>query len=190
VAGGAAGPSRGGPEGAGAVQKALPELIEAIAREHPGERVELWFMDEARIGRKGRLTHVWYRKGVRPRGLRQQGFASAYLLGAVRPEREAGVALVLPDVSTAAMDVFLAELGRAVPAGAHAALLLDGAGWHVSEALTVPANLTLIPLPPYSLELVWGLACQALTIAASPSRLLSGVQPAGDRSRRSEGSPL
>ena len=110
-------------------------------------------MDEARIGQKGRLTHVWYQKGVRPRGLRQQGFASAYLFGAVCPEREAGVALVLPEVSTAAMDVFLAELGRAVPAGAHAALLLDRAGWHVSEALTVPANLTLIPLPPYSPEL-------------------------------------
>jgi len=153
VAEGAAGPSRGGPEGAGAVQRALPELIEAVAREHPGERVELWFMDEARIGQKGRLTHVWHQKGVRPRGLRQQGFASAYLFGAVCPEREAGVALVLPDVSTAAMDVLLAELGRAVPAGAHAALLLDRAGWHVSEALTVPANLTLIPLPPYSPEL-------------------------------------
>src|SRR5215207_6338628 len=128
VAEGPAGPSRGGPEGAGAVQKTLPELIETIAREHPGERVELWFMDEARIGQKGRLTHVWYQKGVRPRGLRQQGFASAYLFGAVCPEPEAGVALVLPEVSTAAMDVFLAELGRAVPAGAHAALLLDRAG--------------------------------------------------------------
>ena len=70
-------------------------------------------MDEARVGQKGRLTHVWYQKGVRPRGPRQQGFASAYLFGAVCPEREAGVALVLPEVSTAAMGVFLAELGRA-----------------------------------------------------------------------------
>ena len=110
-------------------------------------------MDEARIGQKGRLTHVWYQKGVRPRGPRQQGFASAYLFGAVCPEREAGVALVLPEVSTAAMDVFLAELSRAVPAGSHAALVLDGAGWHVSEELSVPPNLALIHPPPYSPEL-------------------------------------
>src|SRR3954451_13484839 len=34
-----------------------------------------------------------------------------------------------------------------------ACLLLDGAGWHVSEGLTVPANLTLIHPPPYSPEL-------------------------------------
>ena len=74
------------------------------------------------------------------------------------PERGEGVALVLPEVSTAAMDVFLAELARAVPAGTHAALVLDGAGWHVSEDLTVPANLTLIHPPPYSPELEPGRA--------------------------------
>ena len=51
------------------------------------------------------------------------------------------------------MDLFLAELARAVPAGTHAALVLDGAGWHVSEDLTVPPNLTLIHPPPYSPEL-------------------------------------
>jgi DDE superfamily endonuclease len=148
-----AGPPRGGPEGAGAVQKALPGLIEGVAREHPRERVELWFTDEARVGQKGQVTHVWYQKGVRPRGARQQGFSSAHLFGAVCPEREAGVALVLPEVSTAAMSVFLAELSRPLPSGTQAALVLDGAGWHVSEGLTVPANLTLIQLPPYSPEL-------------------------------------
>jgi DDE superfamily endonuclease len=60
---------------------------------------------------------------------------------------------VLPEVSTAAMSVFLAELSRSLPSGTRAALVLDGAGWHVSEGLTVPANLTLIQLPPYSPEL-------------------------------------
>jgi hypothetical protein len=53
--------------------------------------------------------------------VRQQGFASAHLFGAVCPERGEGVALVLPEVSTAAMGLFLAELARAVPAGTHAA---------------------------------------------------------------------
>src|SRR3954471_23448763 len=154
VAEGAAGPPRGRPEGAGALQKNLPDLIRGVADRHPeAGRVELWFMDEARVGQKGGVTHVWYQKGMRPRGVRQQGFSSAYLFGAVCPERGKGIALVLPEVSTAAMDVFLAELARAVPAGTHAALVLDGAGWHVSEGLTVPANLTLIHPPPYSPEL-------------------------------------
>src|SRR4029453_12469223 len=121
-------PPRGRSEGTGEVQKTLPDLIEGLAREHTGERIELWFMDEARVGQKGGVTPVWYQKGVRPRGVRQQGFASAYLFGAVCPERGEGVALVLPEVSTAAMDVFLAELARAVAAGTHAPLALGGAG--------------------------------------------------------------
>ena len=125
-----------------------------VAADHPeAGRVELWFMDEARIGQKGRVTHVWYQKGVRPHGLQQQGFASAHLFGAVCPERDTGVALAMPEVSTAAMGLFLAELPRSLPPGTHAALVLDGAGWHVSPDLEVPANLTLIRLPPYSPEL-------------------------------------
>ena len=110
-------------------------------------------MDEARIGQKGGVTHVWYQKGVRPRGVRQQGFASAYLFGAVCPARDAGVALVLPTVSAAGMQVMLDELGQAVAPDAHAVVLMDRAGWHVAHELEVPANLTLVFLPAYSPEL-------------------------------------
>jgi hypothetical protein len=85
--------------------------------------------------------------------VREHRYASAQLFGAVCPERGAGVALILPKVSTAAMNIFLAELARAVPAGAHAVLVLDRAGWHTSRDLVVPDNLTLVHLPPYSPEL-------------------------------------
>lgn len=39
-------------------------------------------------------------------------------------------------------------------------MVLDGAGWHDARALEVPANVTLVPLPPYSpqlnpMERVW-----------------------------------
>jgi hypothetical protein len=109
--------------------------------------------DEARIGQKGRVTHVWYQKGQRPRGMREQRFASAHLFGAICPERDAGVALVLPEASTVAMGVFLVELARAIPAGTHAVLVLDRAGWHISPELQVPKSLTLVHLPSYSPEL-------------------------------------
>ena len=37
---------------------------------------------------------------------------------------------------------------------AHAVLICDGAGWHQrGKRLKVPANITLIRLPPYSPEL-------------------------------------
>ncbi len=128
--------------------------MSGVAAAHPeAERVELWFMDEARVGQKGRTTHVWYEKGIRPRGVRDIGFASTWLFGAACPERDEAVALVLPEVSTAAMNRFLAEVGGAVPPEVHAVLVLDRAGWHTSRGLEVPANLTLVHLPPYAPEL-------------------------------------
>lgn len=125
-----------------------------VAARHPAtDRVELWFADEARIGQKGRVTHVRHQKGQRPRGVREQRYASVQLFGAVCPERGTGVALVLPEVSTAAMNLFLAELAQVVPSGTHAVVVLDRAGWHLSADLAAPANLTIAHLPAYSPEL-------------------------------------
>jgi hypothetical protein len=45
------------------------------------------------------------------------------------------------------------EISTAVPAGAHAVVILDQAGWHMSDRLNVPANITLLPLTPRSPEL-------------------------------------
>jgi transposase len=55
---------------------------------------------------------------------------------------------VLPFANTEAMNAHLAEIARTVATGAHAILVLDGAG-----ALTVPDNITLLHLPPYAPEL-------------------------------------
>lgn len=61
---------------------------------------------------------------------------------------------MLPGVSAAAMTAHLAEISTQVAAGAHAVLILDGAGWHQSGGrLRVPNNISLLPLPPYCPEL-------------------------------------
>lgn len=46
------------------------------------------------------------------------------------------------------MGLHLAEISVAVAPGAHAVLLLDQAGWHLSAKLAVPLNIPLVPLPP------------------------------------------
>jgi hypothetical protein len=87
-----------------------------VARSHPeAERLEIWFLDEARVGQTGRVCRRWYQKGLRPRGVRDLRHEAVYLFGAVCPERDAGVALVLPTVSAAAMQAMLEELSQAVP---------------------------------------------------------------------------
>jgi transposase len=51
------------------------------------------------------------------------------------------------------MALHLEEIAGAVTPGAHAVLLLDQAGWHLSPRLKVPHNITLMPLPSKSPEL-------------------------------------
>jgi transposase len=85
--------------------------------------------------------------------LRDVGYQSAWIIGAVCPARDTGVALVMTRLDTAAMNLFLAELGQAVAPGAHGIVLMDKAGWHTASDLVVPENLSLVFLPPYSPEL-------------------------------------
>ncbi len=59
----------------------------------------------------------------------------------------------MPYANTEAMNLHLEEISKAVAPGAHAALVFDGAGWHGSEELKIPDNITPIILPPYSPEL-------------------------------------
>src|SRR3954447_13933080 len=144
----------GGRGGAGGVQKSFAELVrEALPERARGKPVEIWFQDEARVGQQGTLTRVWARRGTRPRAPRDRRHAWAYLFGAVCPERAVGAALVLPYADTEATGLHLAEIGRQVAPRAHAVVVLDGAGWHAAGDLTVPDNLTLLPLPSYSPEL-------------------------------------
>ena len=58
-----------------------------------------------------------------------------------------------PIANTEVMSMHLKEIGANVAPGAHAALVLDGAGYHVATGLAVPANITLVHQPPYAPEL-------------------------------------
>lgn len=109
--------------------------------------------DEARIGQQGTLTRVWARTGSRPSAVRQTEYEWVYLWAAVEPATGASVAMITPTVDTALMRQFLAGLSGTLGPDEHAVLVLDQAGWHVAKALAVPANLTLLFLPPYSPEL-------------------------------------
>lgn len=125
-----------------------------IVADHPqAERFEVWSQDEARVGQTGRTGYIWWQRGQTPRGRRDFGHRSAWIIGAVCPARDTGAALVVTRLDTEAMNLFLVELAQAVAPGAHAVVLMDKAGWHIAGDLVVPANITPVFLPPYSPEL-------------------------------------
>lgn len=141
----------------------MAEILPEPARDKP---LEVWFQDEARVGQQGTLTRVWAHKGTRPRAPRDQRYKWTYLFGAACPARGTSAALVLPTVNTAMMSLHLAEISKQVAPGAHAILVLDGAGYHGTaktrrpRGLVVPDNISLLHLPASSpelnpIELVW-----------------------------------
>jgi hypothetical protein len=109
--------------------------------------------DEARVGQIGRTGRVWYDRGVRPRGLRDMRHDAAWIFGAICPERDTGVALVLPEATVPAMQALIDELAGQLPADRHAVLVMDRAGWHIAAKLTWPETITPLHLPSYSPEL-------------------------------------
>jgi hypothetical protein len=86
--------------------------------------------------------------------VRDNRHESAYLFGAICPGRGVGAAMITPHANAEAMNLHLAEISTQIAAGARAALVCDGAGWHQrGKQLVVPDNIRLVTLPPYSPEL-------------------------------------
>ena len=100
-----------------------------------------------RLGQKNGLVRQWARTGTRPRQPKDQRYQSAYLFGAVAPAQAKGAAVVMPKANTHAMQVHLEEISHAVAPGAHAIVLMDQAGWHTTQKLVPPANLSPLFLP-------------------------------------------
>ena len=118
-----------------------------------GTPIEIWFQDEARIGQKNKITRRWAKRGSRPSAPKDQRTKSVYIFGAICPELGKGAGLVLPFCNNHTMSLHLAEISLAVAPNAHAVVLVDQAGWHLTDKLDVPSNISLIPLPSKCPEL-------------------------------------
>jgi hypothetical protein len=106
--------------------------------------LELWWQDEARIGRQGTLTRVWgCAATVRRRHV--TNVPIALIFGAVCPTHDVGAARMLSQVSAEAMNLHLAEISRLVSPGSYAVVVLDVASWHQTGGkLCIPDNISLL----------------------------------------------
>lgn len=141
-------------------------MTAAVAHLDKATPLEFWFQDEMRVGQKNGCVRQWARRGTRPRQPQDGRYESAYLFGAICPALDKGAALILPKADTEAMQRHLNEIKKAIAPGAHAILIMDQAGWHTTDKLSWPENLTPLLLPPRSPELnpvenVWQFLRQA-----------------------------
>ncbi|HEX6121988.1 MAG TPA: IS630 family transposase [Ktedonobacterales bacterium] len=141
-----------------------------MATAFPQASVELWAVDEHRIGLKPLLRRTWTPGGgPRPHAVVQHRFAWRWLVGFVHPASGRTVFHLASSVNIALFETELAAFARQVGASPRKqiGLVLDQAGWHTSAHLRVPEHVHLLFLPPYSPELqpaehLWPLTNAAL----------------------------
>lgn len=134
--------------------KNFPRTLAAHIGHLPkGKRVEIWFPDETRLGQKNGCVRLWPRTGTRPHRPADQRYENAYLFGAICPRRGTGAALTPPEANTRARQMNLEEISHTVAAKAHAVVLMDRTGWHKTDRLKLPENLTIILLPARAPEI-------------------------------------
>jgi transposase len=150
-------------------KRLLRPLLREVATALPQATIELWAVDEHRIGLKPILHTVWCLGGQRPAAPVRHRYDWRYLVGFVHPASGRTVFHLASTVSIALFEVELAAFAQQVGAGPHKqiVLVLDRAGWHASARLRVPEHLHLLFLPAYSPELqpaehLWPLSDSAL----------------------------
>src|SRR5262249_53009496 len=116
------------------LKKLPPARREACARKRAFARhtKKTGFAAGPRSGQKNKTPRRWAKRGTRPSAPRDQRTASTYIFGAVCPKEGKGAALIMPACNTEAMNLHLAEIAATVAPAAHAILLVDQAGWHLS----------------------------------------------------------
>lgn len=127
----------------------------------------MYFQDESRFGlftRNGKSITI---KGVKPVCPFVQDFKNTYLFGAFSPITGSSLLLDMPYCDTECFEVFLNELSKQQP-DEYKILFLDNGAFHKSIRLTIPNNIALCFLPPYSPELnpaekVWAFLKKKLT---------------------------
>ena len=138
-------------------KEVLPEAVQTVeARvEGTGRRVEVWCMDEHRVGLKPIVGRVWAERGKAPTVPVQHRYQWMYLYAFACPQTGEGQYWLLPSVNTGAFQAVLERFAASTGAGKtrEIILVLDGAGWHTTPLLQCPDGITLVFLPPYSPEL-------------------------------------
>jgi transposase len=137
------------------VKAHLRPLLREVATAFPHASVELWAVDEQRIGLKPILHKTWCVDGQRPLAPVRHRYEWRYLIGFVHPATGRTLFHLATSVNIPLCEAELEAFARQAGAGAEKqlVLVLDRAGWHSTQRLRVPDHVHLLFLPPYSAEL-------------------------------------
>jgi len=130
----------------------LDAVVGAEAR--AARPVRVWVLDEHRYGLLPVIRRMWGLKGVRILAPYATRYQWGYLHEAIEVDGANQVELLFtPCIDQEVHTLFLQQIGAADPTALHV-VIQDQAGFHLPvDDPRVPANVRLLPLPPYSPEL-------------------------------------
>ncbi|MEP6747513.1 MAG: IS630 family transposase [Bacteroidota bacterium] len=112
----------------------------------------MFFEDEARFGRISREMACWVKGNIVPTVARQMIREYIYAYSALSPQTGDCYSMISPLCNTEAMNEFLKQLSNHY-CHYRIIIILDKAGWHMSQSLEISDNIKLLHLNPYSPEL-------------------------------------
>ena len=120
----------------------------------PDKPVRIWVLDEHRYGLLPVIRRVWARKGVRVHAPYKTTYQWGYLHEALEVDGAHRVELLFtPSINQEVHAVFLKQIAESDPDALHV-IVMDQAGFHMKqEDGRIPANIRVLPLPPYCPEL-------------------------------------
>ena len=130
--------------------------------------------DEGCFGRISRPQRCWAPPGVRPHVPSQVVREYTYVYAAVAPKEGLLTSLILPEASTEMMNLFLEHLSQTY-SKYFIVMQVDGAGWHRSQELVIPANIRLIQQPPYSRRASTQLSTSGMNCAKNTFTIASSL---------------
>jgi len=107
------------------------------------------FQDEGRFGRISDPRRCWAPYGFRPDVPQQVVREYTHAFAAISPHDGMLDSLILPEVNTEMMSLFLEEVSSRHP-DEFIMMFMDQAGWHRAKGLKIPGNMKLFWLPAYS----------------------------------------
>jgi len=114
--------------------------------------IKIMHFDEGRFGTMSTVKRKWSEKGSKCEIKVKQGYKNFYTYSATCSKSGEIFSLLLPEVNTKMMNIYLEELSKYYK-DEKILLIMDQAAWHKSKELKIPKNIKIKYLPAYSPEL-------------------------------------
>lgn len=144
------------------ILKKLPELLKDIMSSITGcyNSFNLYFQDESRFGLKTHIGRCLTAKGVKPIVKYRHAFKNTYLYGSFSPINGDSFVYEIEGTTSEIFYNYINAFSQYKP-DEFKIIVIDNAGFHSLSKYSIPENIRLVRIPPYSPELnpsekIWG----------------------------------